>query len=97
MEQVFGVLFSLYKGKSINDEWIIACLDGAWPKLLGGKLSTVCRPASFKNSELVIDIVESGWDDAVRSVQPELLTKLTAATAGHIQRIKIRGMRELAQ
>jgi hypothetical protein len=95
VEQAFGVIFSLYKENSANDEWIVSCLEGAWPKLLGGKLSQVCRPAFYKNSELVIDVIESGWDEAVKSVQLELEKKLAAATAGHVRKIRIRGMREI--
>jgi hypothetical protein len=90
LEPVFSLLFSLSRGTPSYGEWVIACLEGAWPKLVGGRLAAVCRPAAFNNSELVIDVLDKSWEEAVRSVKSELVEKLRTATAGVIKSIVIR-------
>jgi hypothetical protein len=87
LEKLFGVLFSLYRGTPNHGEWVVACLRGAWPKLLGDRLAAVCEPASFDGSTLVVKILDPQWEEAVRSVRPELLKKLRSATAGEVNRI----------
>ncbi len=72
-----------------NGEWVVACLEGAWPKLLGDRLAASCRPVSFKGSELAIEIVDRDWEDAVANLQPELLKKLRIATDGKIMALSI--------
>ena len=86
---MFGILFSLYRGTPQHGEWVIGCLKGAWPKLLGGKLAGVCRPVRFENSKLIIEILDPDWEEAVKSVQPALLEKLRTATAGEVRRITV--------
>jgi len=87
LEPLFGVLFSLFKGEPNHGQWVVACLEGAWPKLLGDRLSAVCRPARFENAELQIEILDSEWDQAVKSVRQTLLEKLQVATANEIKTI----------
>ena len=87
MEPVFGMLFSLFKEKPNHGQWVIACLEGAWPKLLGDRLAAVCRPVRFENADLLIEILDSEWDQAVKSVKPALLEKLRAATANEVKTI----------
>jgi hypothetical protein len=87
LEPLFGVLFSLFKEKPNHGQWVIACLEGAWPKLLGDRLAAVCRPARFENADLVIEILDSEWDSAVKSVKGALLDKLRAATADEVKTI----------
>jgi hypothetical protein len=89
LERLSGVLFSIYKGTPKHGEWVLSCLQGAWPKLVGEKLAAVCRPASFDRSLLVIEALDRRWEDAIRSVRPELLNKLRSATAGEITRISV--------
>lgn len=90
MEQIFGILLSLYRGTSDSGDWVIVCLAGAWPRLLGDRLAAVCRPAAFRKSELVIELTDKTWEEAVRSIKPELLEKLRTATSGLIQSISVR-------
>jgi hypothetical protein len=90
LEPIFSLLFSLNRGTPKYGEWVIACLEGAWSKLVGDRLAAVCRPAAFKNSELVIDLLDKSWEEAVRSVKPELSDKLRTATAGAVKTIAIR-------
>jgi hypothetical protein len=90
LEQAFSVLFSLYHGTPDRGEWAVSCLEGAWPKLLGDRLATVCRPVAFRNSELSIELLDPAWEDALRNIQPALLEKLQAATAGEVRSIIFR-------
>jgi len=87
LEPVFGMLFSLFKEKPNHGQWVIACLEGAWPKLLGDRLAAVCRPVRFENADLLIEILDREWDQAVKSVKPALLEKLQAATANEVKTI----------
>jgi hypothetical protein len=95
LEKLFGVLFSLYQGTPRHGELVIACLEGAWPKLLGDRLATVCKPASFDGSTLVIEVLDHQWEEAVKSVRPALLERLHSATAGEVSRIIV-GSRQRA-
>jgi hypothetical protein len=83
-------MLSLYRGMPNHGDWIVACLEGAWPKLVGDRLAEVCRPVAFKNSELEIEILDRDWEDAVKSVQPELLKKLRTATSGEVTALSIK-------
>jgi hypothetical protein len=91
LEKLFGVLFSVYRGTPKQGEWVIACLQGAWPKIIGDRLAGVCAPASFDGSTLVIEVHDRQWDEAVRSIRPALLEKLQNITAGEVKRIRIIG------
>ena len=96
MEKIFGLLFSLYRGTPKQGEWVVACLQGAWAKLLGDRLAGVCRPVSFGDSTLVIEILDPQWEEAIKSVTPELLEKLRSATAGEVRRMTVAGHRSPA-
>jgi hypothetical protein len=87
LEPLRHVLFSLYKGQSNHGQWVVACLEGSWTKLLGERLAAVCRPASFEDSDLRIEIFDQEWDQAMKSVKPVLLEKLRAATANEVKSI----------
>ncbi len=89
MEKLFGLLFSIHSGTPRQGEWVVACLQGAWQKLLGDKLAAVCVPASFDGSTLVIEVSDPQWEEAVRSVRPALLEKLRKATGGQVSRISV--------
>jgi hypothetical protein len=95
LEQLFGVLLSLHRGTARYGDWVIACLSGAWPRLLGDRLAAACRPARFDGSKLVVEVLDADWTEAIKSVQPELLEKLKAATAGEVKTIAVIG-RQLA-
>jgi hypothetical protein len=87
LEPLSSVLFSINRGKPNHGEWVIACLQGAWPKLLGERLAAVCRPARFEGSDLQIEILDHAWESAVKSVKAALLDKLRTATAGEVKTI----------
>ncbi len=90
MEQLFGVLLSLYKGTPGHGEWVVTCLQGAWAKIVGDRLASVCRPAMFSGSELVVEIVNPGWEEAVNSVRPVLVEKLNMAAPGLVKTLSLR-------
>jgi hypothetical protein len=91
LEKLFGVLFSVSRGTPRHGEWVVACLQGAWPKLIGERLATVCVPISFNGSTLVIEVKDHQWEEALRSVRPALLDKLRTATAGEVSKIRVVG------
>jgi hypothetical protein len=69
---------------------VLACLEGAWPGLLGDRLAAVCRPALLDNSELVVEILDRDWEEAIKSIQRVLLKKLETVTSGDIDSISFR-------
>jgi hypothetical protein len=87
MKPLSHVLYSLYKGQPEHGQWVVACLEGVWSKLLGERLAAVCRPASFENSDLRIEIVDPEWTQAAQSVKQALLEKLRDATANEVKSI----------
>lgn len=90
MEQVFGALLALRRGAPDQNEWIVSCLAGAWAKLLGDRLATVCRPVAFSKGRLTIEASDASWERALRDLQPELEEKLRTATAGEIASVAIK-------
>ncbi len=89
LESLFGILFALHKNTPEHGKWVLACLEGAWPKLLGDTLAGVCRPAEFKDSVLFIEVVDKDWEDTLSSMKSELQGKLRTATAGEIKKVHI--------
>jgi hypothetical protein len=89
LEKLFGVLFSVYRGKPGHNEFVLACLQGAWHRLLGDKLAAVCKPARFDGSTLVIQVIDPQWEDAIRSVGTEIIGKLRSATAGEVAKLTV--------
>ena len=90
MEPLFGVLLSIHQGTPKHGEWVTACLQGAWPKIIGYRLALVCRPAAFVDGELAVEIVEPGWEETLGGVQQELLEKLRAASSGLVKAVSLK-------
>jgi hypothetical protein len=93
LEQLRSVLFSLHRGTPRHGDWVIACLAGAWPRLIGERLAAACRPVRWKDSELTIEVLDSNWTGAIKSIQSELTEKLRSATAGEVKSISVAGRR----
>ena len=90
MDQLFEVLLSLHKGTPQYGEWVVACLEGAWPRLVGDRLAKACHPVRFSGSELVIEMMDNDWTDAVQHLKPRFLDKLrTAITSCPIKSIVV--------
>jgi hypothetical protein len=91
LEPLFGVLLSLGRGTPNHGEWVVTCLEGAWSKFLGEKLAAVCRPVSFRGSQLTIGIMDAGWEEAVKNLQQDLTEKLRIATGGEVKSVVFSG------
>jgi len=87
MEPVSTILFTLFRGTPRHGEWMIACLEGAWPWLMGERISRVCRPLRFDRSRLTIEIADAAWVETLRGMKPELLGRLRQATGGEIHEL----------
>jgi predicted nucleic acid-binding Zn ribbon protein len=87
MESLSNLLFSLYQGTPLHDEWMIACLQGTWRELLGEKLAHVCRPLSMRGLELVVEVSDAAWLPALSSMKPELLGRIRSAAGDEVQLI----------
>lgn len=87
MKPVSSILFSLYRGTSQHEEWVLACLQGAWEGIVGKRLAGVCRPYALKGNELVVEIMDSGWLKVLRGVKKDIAGKLRTATFGEVQSV----------
>jgi hypothetical protein len=90
MEPISPILFSLFRGSPRHAEWVVACLQGAWPGLLGPKLAAVCRPCLYENRRLVIEVLDRAWEDPLRACEPELLAKIRTATSDEVRTLAFR-------
>lgn len=85
MKQLFSILLGIHRGSPRHSDWVLVCLEGAWPKLVGDRLAAVCRPARLKNSELVVEILDQNWEGAIKGVESVLQQKLDAETSGLVK------------
>lgn len=89
MDRVFDILFSLQRGTPRHGQWVVECLRGAWPRLVGDRLASVCLPADLTDAVLKIEVADGAWLDTVRGVQAELQDRLYAVTLGEVKTLKI--------
>jgi hypothetical protein len=89
LDQLFGVLLSLQRGTPRYSDWVIACLSGAWSRLLGDRLAAACRPARFDGSKLIVEILDGNWTEAIQAIKPELTEKLRTITAGEVKSVSV--------
>jgi predicted nucleic acid-binding Zn ribbon protein len=87
MQPLSGILFGLFRGSPQHDDWVIACLEGAWPALVSEKIAQVCRPTSVRSARLTIEITDAAWDEELRRMEPELLQRIRQGTAGEIREL----------
>jgi hypothetical protein len=93
LDKLFGLLFSVFRGMPNQGDWVVACLQGAWEKIIGDRLAAVCAPVSFDGKILFVEVNDRQWEEAVNSVLPSLLEKLQNATAGEIRAVRVIGCR----
>ncbi|MBN2318602.1 MAG: DUF721 domain-containing protein [Acidobacteria bacterium] len=89
MDRAFDILFSLQRGTSRHGLWVVECLKGSWPRLVGDKLAAICRPANLKDTVLTVEVTDGAWLDTVRGLQAELQDKLSSVTGGEVKKLKI--------
>jgi len=89
LEPVSNILFSLYRGTPQHEEWILACLQGAWQGIVGERLAEVCRPAALKGTDLIIEVADAPWMKALKGLKGEITEKLRTATLGEVRSISL--------
>ncbi len=90
MDSISSVLFTLYRGTPQHAEWMIACLEGAWPSLAGERIARTCRPLLFDESCLVIEITDPAWEAAIKEMAGELLDRIRTGTCGEVRCLDFR-------
>ncbi len=80
MKPVSSILFSLYKGTPQHDEWVVACLQGAWPGLLGDRIALACAPVALNDRKLVVEVRDPGWLPTLSSMSSMLLERIRSTT-----------------
>jgi hypothetical protein len=90
MDPISSVLFTLYRGTPQHGEWIIACLEGAWPILVGERAARACRPLIFDESCLTVEITDPDWEEAIKGMKAELLDKIRTGTCGEVRQLSFR-------
>jgi len=85
VKQLFGILLGIHRGSPRHGDWVLACLEGAWTKLVGDRLAAVCRPVRLEDSELVVEVLDPNWEEAVKGVKSALQQKLDSETTGLVK------------
>ncbi len=57
---------------------------------MGEGMAGVCRPAAFRDSELVVEILDPAWERPLRDIRANIEVKLRTATGGEVRRVKLR-------
>lgn len=89
MEPVSNIIFSIFRGTPHHEDWVLSCLEGAWPGLVGERLASACRPRTLKGSHLVVEVLDPEWAPALKSLGSELLAKIEVATTGEVRSLEI--------
>ena len=89
MDRVFDILFSLQRGTPRHGQWVVECLKGSWPRLVGEKLASVCLPTDLTDAVLKIEVADGAWLVTVRGMQAELENRLYDVTSGEVKTLKI--------
>lgn len=90
MESLSGVLFSLYRGTPQHGEWVVACLQGAWSGIVGDRIARACRPVSWNDYRLVIQVEDADWKQNLRALEGELLAKVRSASGNEVRELSIK-------
>jgi hypothetical protein len=85
MEPVSDMIFSLFRGTPQHGEWLLACLRGAWPGIVGDRIARVCSPAACNGPALVVAIHDAAWESVLQTMRPEVLAKIRSASRGEIR------------
>ena len=92
MRSIADAIFGLYRGTPQHGEWVVGCLNGAWPALVGDRLAGICRPCKFEGACLTVEVTDASWSEALKSMETDIRDKLRVATGLEIQRISFRSV-----
>ena len=93
MEPVSNIVFSIFRGTDRHEEWVLSCLEGAWPRLVGERLASACRPRAFKGWHLIVEVTDPEWATSLKGLEDELLRKIETATGGEVRSLEIAARR----
>jgi predicted nucleic acid-binding Zn ribbon protein len=82
------IIYSLRRGTPQHGQWVLACLEGSWPHIIGEIPAQACRPVDFRNSEVVIEILDSAWEKTLRNLRDHIEEKLRAATGDEVRAVR---------
>ena len=69
-----------------------ATVLGRWPQLVGSEIADHCTPVSLRDGELVLQAESTAWATQLRTLQRQLLGRLTAAVGRDVvKRIRVVG------
>ncbi len=94
MEPISSILFSLYQGTPQHEEWVLACLQGAWRGLVGKTVSDASRPVLFSGSCVTVEAIDAAWLQALEDMKKLLLDRIKTRTNGQVSEIRFRTARE---
>ncbi len=89
MEPVSNIIFSVFRGTAQHEDWVLSCLEGAWSRMVGERLASVCRPRKFKAAHLVVEVTDPEWTPGLKGLEEELLRKIESATGGEVRSLEI--------
>ncbi len=89
MEPVSNIIFSVFRGTAQHEDWVLSCLEGAWPGIVGERLASACRPRTFKAAHLIVEVTDPEWASGLKGLEDELLKKIEAATGGEVRSLEI--------
>ncbi len=89
MESISSILYSLHRDGPTHGKWVVACLEGAWPGILGERLAKACRPRFLRGSTLHVEILDASWGQAIHSLKAQLEERLRSATSGEVKHVRL--------
>ncbi len=94
IKAVSAVVYSLYRDTPHHSEWVVACLTGAWCGILGERVAAACRPASLRDTELVVEVTDRAWFLPLSDMKDEMLRLIRTATGGAVRQLTLTKPRE---
>jgi hypothetical protein len=93
MKDASGILYGIYRGTQAHEPWVVACLQGAWSRLIGARLAEACRPSALRGHRLEVEVLDPTWLTALEGMRTELVERVRAATGGEVRSVELRAAR----
>ena len=87
MEPISSALYQIYRNTPFHDEWLTACLEGAWRGLMGDKIADFSRPVAVRDTELVVEVSDASWCEVLKDMKAELLRRVQTASRCEIRKM----------